>query len=69
MGSYCLLVTATRVPFQEFGNESFAPAVPLLRNSSKAILPCHKAGVGGSRPWSFLLSTVRMWSGCATVIL
>src|SRR5712671_4495405 len=44
-GSYCLLVTATRVPFQEFGYKS-SPAVPLLRNTSNAILPGHKAGVG-----------------------
>jgi len=44
-GSYCLLVTATRVPFQEFGYKS-SPEVPLLRNTSNAILPCHKAGVG-----------------------
>src|SRR5258708_3853253 len=45
MGSYCLLVTATRVPFQEFGKKSSRSRFHCSAIPAKAILPCHKAGV------------------------
>src|SRR5260221_14246737 len=45
MGSYCLLVTATRVPFQEFGKKSPRSRFHCSAIPAKAILPCLKASV------------------------
>jgi hypothetical protein len=43
-------------------------AGPLLRNIRKAILQA-TGSCGGTGPWSFSLSIMPTWSGCAMVIL